>query len=111
MHCAHLSKKRLNSSNRVCISWSLTYFHPANATRKESTGRSGRKFTDHSSCRRDKPLTLAAYSAGPVKAYVEPVAVGDVMPDMPLFLDPDRHVPAPLEATYQATLGRVSRRR
>jgi hypothetical protein len=30
----------------------------------------------------DKPLTLAAYSAGPIPiAYVEPVAVGDVLPD------------------------------
>jgi hypothetical protein len=52
----------------------------------------------------DKPLTLAAYSAGPVKvAYVEPAAVGDVLPDMALFLEPDVHVPAPLEATYQTT--------
>src|SRR5207245_1625715 len=31
----------------------------------------------------DKPLTLASYSAGPVKtAYLEFVAVGDVLPDM-----------------------------
>jgi hypothetical protein len=37
------------------------------------------------------------------KAYVEPVAVGDAMPDMPLFLEPERHVRTPLEATYQAT--------
>jgi hypothetical protein len=52
----------------------------------------------------DKPLTVASYSAGPVKvAYVEPVAVGDVLPDMPLFLEPGAHVPAPLEATYQRT--------
>jgi hypothetical protein len=51
----------------------------------------------------DKPLTLAAYASGLVTtAYVEPVAVGDVMPDMPLFLEPDRHVLAPLEPTYQA---------
>jgi hypothetical protein len=50
----------------------------------------------------EKPLTLAAYSAGVVKtAYVEPVAVGDVLPDMPLFLEPEAHVPAPLEETYQ----------
>lgn len=53
-----------------------------------------------------KPLTLAAYEAGPMKvAYVEPVAVGDVLPDMPLFLEPEVHVPAPLEATYQTTWG------
>lgn len=52
----------------------------------------------------DKPLTLVAYSAGGVKvAYVEPVAVGDVLPDMPLFLEPGLHVPVALEATYQAT--------
>lgn len=52
----------------------------------------------------DKPLTLVAYSAGPVKtAYVEPVAVGDELRDMPLFLEAGYYVPAPLEATYQAT--------
>jgi len=52
----------------------------------------------------DKPLTLAAYAAGPeIAAYVEPVAVGDVLPDMPIFLLADRYVPCPLEATYQAT--------
>jgi hypothetical protein len=52
----------------------------------------------------DKPLTLAAYDAGPPRvAYVEPVAVGDVLPDMPLFLKPEFYVPAPLEATYQTT--------
>ena len=52
----------------------------------------------------DKPLTLAAYSAGPVKvAYVEPAAVGDALRDMPLFLEPEVHVPAPLEETYQTT--------
>ena len=52
----------------------------------------------------DKPLTVAAYSAGePKTAYVEPVAVGDLLPGLPLFLDWDTYVPAPLEATYQAT--------
>jgi hypothetical protein len=52
----------------------------------------------------DKPLTLAAYDAGPPRvAYVEPVAVGDALPDMPLFLKPEVYVPAPLEATYRTT--------
>jgi hypothetical protein len=52
----------------------------------------------------DKPLTLAAYSAGPAKlACVEPVAVGDVLPEMPLFLEPEKYIPAPLEPTYQTT--------
>jgi len=52
----------------------------------------------------DKPLTVAAYSAGePKTAYVEPVAVGDPLPGLPIFLDPDTYVPAPLEPTYEAT--------
>jgi hypothetical protein len=50
----------------------------------------------------DKQLTLAAYSSGEeIVAYVEPIAVGDTLPDMPIFLTPDRYVPCPLEATYQ----------
>jgi hypothetical protein len=51
----------------------------------------------------DKPLTIAAYAAGLVKrAFIEPVAVGDDLPDMPLFLDPDCHVLVPLASTYEA---------
>jgi hypothetical protein len=50
----------------------------------------------------DKPLTVAAYAAGTeMVAYVEPVAVGDPLPDMPVFLTADRYIPCPLEATYQ----------
>jgi hypothetical protein len=52
----------------------------------------------------DKPLTLAAYSAGEVKvACVEPVAVGDALPEMPIFLEPEHYIPAPLEPTYEIT--------
>ena len=52
----------------------------------------------------DKPLTLVGYQSGDeFTAHIEPVAVGDVMPDMPLYLDRDLYVPVPLEATYQAT--------
>ncbi len=51
----------------------------------------------------DKPLTLAAYAGGEMpRAFIEPVAVGDRLPDMPLFLTPDEHVRVPLEATYRA---------
>lgn len=51
-----------------------------------------------------KPLTLASYSAGSeITAYVEPVGVGDVLTDMPIFLTADRYVHCPLEATYQAS--------
>ena len=52
----------------------------------------------------DKPLTLAAYSSGDcITAYIEPVAVGDILPDMALFLNPESYVPAPLAATYETT--------
>ncbi len=48
--------------------------------------------------------TLASYDAGPMHtAYVNFVAVGDALPDVPLFLQPQYYVPAPLESTYQAT--------
>jgi hypothetical protein len=56
----------------------------------------------------DKPLILAAYAAGfPKTAYIEAVAVGDVLPDMPLFLfpEPEGYVMAPLETTYQNAWG------
>jgi hypothetical protein len=50
-----------------------------------------------------KPLTLAAYETGlRVRAYVEPLAVGDKLPDMPLFLEADKAVMVPLETTYAA---------
>jgi hypothetical protein len=52
----------------------------------------------------DKPLTVAAYSAGlRTTAYVEPVSVGDPLPSLPIFLDEGTYVPAPLESTYQTT--------
>lgn len=49
----------------------------------------------------EQPLTLVAYSAGPIRqAFIEPVAVGDILPDMPLFLEPELYVPVPLERSY-----------
>ena len=54
------------------------------------------------------PLTLAAYVAGDVlagiatTAYVEPIGVGDTLPEMPAYLERSGYVPVPLEATYQA---------
>jgi Protein of unknown function (DUF4058) len=58
-----------------------------------------------------KPLTLVSYDAGyPPTAYVEPVAVGDVLPDIPLFLAHDWYVNVPLEATYRAAYRGVPQR-
>jgi hypothetical protein len=58
----------------------------------------------HSPCvTADEPLSLAAYCAdGVPRAYFEPTRVGATLPDMPLFLTPERYVNVPLEATYMA---------
>jgi hypothetical protein len=51
----------------------------------------------------DKPLTCVAYVGGlSAEAFIEPVAVGDVLPEMPLFITSEFYVPVPLETTYQA---------
>lgn len=50
-----------------------------------------------------KPLTLAAYEVeDDINAYVETIAIGDPLPEMPLFLAPNRHILIPLEKTYQS---------
>jgi len=52
----------------------------------------------------DRPLCLASYEAvEPPAAFLEPVSVGDTLPDMPLFYDDGLYVNVPLEATYQRT--------
>lgn len=59
----------------------------------------------------DKPLTLAAYNAGPIpEAFVEPVGVGDRLVKMPLYLAPGEYVYVPLEAAYQAAFAEVPQR-
>ncbi len=65
---------------------------------KELTGE---RFTPPS----HKPLTLAAYAAlgeNRYSCFVEPIAVGDPVPELPLFLTAERYVLSPLEATYHA---------
>lgn len=58
-----------------------------------------------------EPLTLAAYSSGPLKrAYVEPTAVGRSLLEMPLFLDPETYINVPLEATYMGAFRGVPRK-
>lgn len=55
----------------------------------------------------EKPLGLASYRAAwsedifAPTAYFEPAAVGAELPDMPLFLTPERYIYVPLESTYQ----------
>jgi len=51
-----------------------------------------------------KDRILASYNSGREKAaYVEPIAIGDAMRDMPLYLSDSYYVPVPLEAAYQTT--------
>ena len=52
----------------------------------------------------DEPLTLASYVADtPVHLYLNRVAVGQPLPDPPLFLDPGYYINVPLESTYHTT--------
>lgn len=58
-----------------------------------------------------QPLTLAAYECDlSTRAYVVHAAVGDMLSDMPLFLEPRQAVEIPLEATYRAAFSAVPRR-
>lgn len=51
----------------------------------------------------DEPLTLAAYIGGVgAESFVQPVAVGLLLPPMPLFLTVERYVDVPLEETYRS---------
>jgi hypothetical protein len=59
----------------------------------------------------ERPLTLVAYQCSLIaQAYIETIAVGEPLPDMPLFLAPEAHILAPLEATYCAAWDTVPTR-
>jgi len=58
-----------------------------------------------------EPLTLVAYEGDLItRAFIEPVAVGDALSGMPLFLEPNGCVMVPLEATSQAAFAVMPRR-
>ncbi len=60
----------------------------------------------------DQPLTLVAYECDDIttRAHIEPFAVGQALPDMPLFLEPNGCVMVPLEATYSTAFAVLPRR-
>ena len=59
----------------------------------------------------EQPLTLVAYeSALTVRAFIEPVSVGEPLIDMPLYLQPGGYVAVPLEATYARAFDAMPRR-
>jgi len=52
----------------------------------------------------DKLLTVVSYAAADeIVAYIEPLKVGDLLPEVPVFIAADRYVNCPLENTYEAT--------
>ena len=54
---------------------------------------------------------MVAYTAGMERrAFIDPIAVGTALPDMPLFLRPPGHVMVPLEATYKTAFEGVPER-
>jgi hypothetical protein len=59
----------------------------------------------------DQPLTVVAYECDlTTRAYIEPIAVGQALPDMPLFLEPNGCVMVPLEAAYETAFAVMPRR-
>lgn len=62
--------------------------------------------TDDQAPAGDRPLTACSYRAvAPVEAYLVHLAVGEALPEMPMFLDARTYVNVPLEPTYLAAFG------
>lgn len=52
-----------------------------------------------------RPLTVASYVAGEtIRCFVEPFAVNEMVPSIPLFLDPDAYITIPLDESYRAAM-------
>ncbi len=59
----------------------------------------------------NQPLTLASYeSAMTVRAFVQPIAVGEELIDMPLYLEPSGYVLVPLKSTYDRAFDALPKR-
>lgn len=51
----------------------------------------------------EKQFTCVSYVSDPIaEAFVEPIGLGDKLPEMPLFLTTEVYVPLPLETTYES---------
>jgi hypothetical protein len=58
-----------------------------------------------------KPLTMVSYECELVThAYIETMAVGDALPNMALFLEPNGCINVPLEATYNTAFAEMPQR-
>jgi hypothetical protein len=59
----------------------------------------------------EAPLSAFSYECDDrVRTYLQPLAVGDVLPDMPVYLYPGTYIEVPLEATYMAAWDAVPAR-
>lgn len=61
----------------------------------------------------DKPLTLVAYQSrlfDSVTAYIEPIAIGDPLQEMPLYVSTEGYVLVPLQETYDRAFAALPRR-
>lgn len=58
----------------------------------------------------ERPLTLSTFSTGPrTQVFLEPLRLGDPLPDMPLFFGADQYIPVSLEPTYISAFEGVPR--
>jgi hypothetical protein len=59
------------------------------------------RYSESHSVTREEPLGLSSYRVDDVpRAYFQPLAVGQPLPEMPVFLTPMHYVNVPLEQTY-----------
>ena len=59
----------------------------------------------------EAPLSMFAYECDEVvRTYLEPLAVGDVLADMPVYLYPGMYIEVPLETTYMAAWDTMPKR-
>ena len=59
----------------------------------------------------DSPLSVFSYECDDrVRTYLEPLSVGDSLPEMPVFLYPGMYIDVPLEATYLSAWEAVPKR-
>lgn len=62
---------------------------------------------------KDKPLTFFGYKAdifASETAFIEPIGVGDSLPDMPLYVATDGYILVPLQPTYDRAFAAMPRR-
>jgi hypothetical protein len=83
----------------------LVYVHPPGP--RDPNGIHGAMMneigTEEYTLAREHPLTTVAYTGGAVvEAFVKHFAIGQPIPEMPLFLTRENYVRVPLESTYMA---------